>query len=72
MNNLARLYKTLYPGGTRIELISMKDEYSPINPGTKGTVVFVDCAGNIHMKWDDGRTLAIIPTTDRFKKIGKT
>lgn len=58
-----------YPVGTRIELLSMEDPYNPVPPGTKGTVQCVDDAGSIHMKWDNGRTLAVIPGEDSFRKI---
>ena len=63
------MYKEMYPKGTRIELISMEDPYSPIEPGTKGTVVLVDDMGTIHMEWDNGRTLGLIPGEDSFKVI---
>ena len=66
---MANMYKEMYPKGTRIELISMYDPFAPIYPGTKGTVEFVDDMGQIHMRWDNGRTLAIIPGEDSFKKI---
>lgn len=65
----AKMYKEMYPKGTRLELISMEDPYAPIESGTKGTVEFVDDMGQIHMKWDNGRTLALIPSEDEFKKI---
>ena len=65
----AKVYKAMYPKGTRIELISMDDPYAPIEPGTQGTVEFVDDMGQIHMRWDNGRTLALIPGEDEFKKI---
>lgn len=58
--------KTKYPVGTRIELISMDDPFNPVPSGTKGTVAFVDDAGHIHMKWDNGRTLALIEGVDEF------
>ena len=50
-----------YPPGTRIRLNSMDDPYAPILPGTEGEVDFVDDIGTIHMKWDNGRTLGIVP-----------
>lgn len=62
-------YKEKYPSGTRIELIEMKDPYSPVPAGTKGAVSFVDDSGSIHMKWDNGSTLALIPGEDLFRKI---
>jgi hypothetical protein len=65
----AKVYKEMYPKGTRIELIDMDDPYASIESGTKGTVEFVDDIGQIHMKWDNGRTLALIPGEDSFKVI---
>ena len=69
MTSKAKVYKEMYPKGTRIELIDMDDPYAPIESGTKGTVEFVDDIGQIHMKWDNGRTLALIPGEDSFKVI---
>lgn len=61
--------KAMYPQGTRIELIYMDDPYAPVSSGTKGTVEYVDDMGQIGMKWDNGRTLALIPEVDEFKII---
>lgn len=58
-----------YPPGTRLQVDHMDDPYKPIPPGTQGTVDFVDDAGQIHMLWEGGRTLALIPGIDRFHKI---
>ena len=41
----AKIYKEMYPKGTRLELISMEDPYAPIEAGTQGTVEFVDDMG---------------------------
>lgn len=57
-----------YPPGTRLTLIHMGDKWA-VPPGTRGTVDFVDDAGQIHMKWDNGRTLAIVPQVDKFRKL---
>ena len=65
----AQRMKDNYPPGTRIRLLSMDDPYAPIPSGTKGTVVHVDDAAQIHMKWDNGRTLAIVPGEDSFRKL---
>ncbi len=54
------------PVGTRIMLICMNDPIDPVPPGTLGTVDEVDDAGQIHMKWDNGRTLALVPGVDSF------
>lgn len=60
--------KAMYPKGTRIELIHM-DDAQAVPSGTKGTVDFVDDMGTIHMKWDNGRTLGLVPEVDEFKII---
>ena len=65
----AQRMKDNYPPGTRIMLLSMDDPYAPAPKGTKGTVVHVDDAAQIHMKWDNGRTLAIVPGEDSFRKL---
>lgn len=61
--------KRCYPPGTRLVLLSMADPYAPVPSGTKGAVVHVDDAAQIHMKWDNGRTLALVPGEDSFRKL---
>lgn len=58
-----------YPPGTRIRLRQMNDPYAPVPPGTEGIVDFVDDGCGIHMKWDNGRTLALLPDQDHFEVI---
>ena len=61
--------KQEYPPGTRLELQEMDDPHAPVQPGTRGTVAVVDDLGSIHMDWDNGRTLAVIPGVDQFRKL---
>ena len=56
LRNLAKELRGKYPPGTRLELISMKEEFSPVEAGTRGTVHFIDDIGQIHMLWDNKRT----------------
>lgn len=61
--------RTMYPVGTRIELIEMDDPYTTLKPGDMGTVQGVDDAGQIMMRWDKGGSLSLIPGEDSFRRV---
>ena len=67
-NDVDRI-KAHYPPGTRIRLNSMDDPWHSIPFGMEGEVHFVDDVGQIHMKWDNGSGLALIPGEDSFAVI---
>lgn len=69
MRRQAERIKENYPPGTRIELISMEDPFAPIPSGMRGTVKVVDDMGQLHMHWDNGRSLAVVPGEDSFRKL---
>jgi hypothetical protein len=52
--------------GKRVELIFMDDTQAP-EPGTQGTVRLVDSENTIHVDWDSGSSLGLIPKVDKFK-----
>ena len=64
---IEELRKT-YPEGTKLRLISMDDKQAP-QPGTIGTVDFIDDVGTIHMRWKTGSSLGLIPGTDMFEVV---
>jgi hypothetical protein len=55
--------------GKRIKLIAMNDEPYPVEPNTLGTIRHIDGLGQIHVEWDNGRTLAVIPEIDEYEII---
>ena len=61
--------KQRYPEGTRICVDSMGDDPRPIEPGTKGTVIWVDDIGTVHCNFDNGRRLGLIVGEDSFHVI---
>lgn len=65
------LLRKQYPKGTRIELIAMIDEFTTLKSGDRGTVDFIDDAGQIGMVWDSGSRLSLIPHVDRFCKVAR-
>ena len=69
LRRTATRYKEMYPPGTRVELDHMEDAFAPVPSGTRGTVFVVDSIGQIHMKWDNGRSLALVPGVDSFRKL---
>lgn len=66
MNEKVKMYKELYPKGTRILLKRMGEDIYPIPPGSKGTVDLVDDIGTVHCSFDCGRYLGLIPEEDDF------
>ena len=63
--------RSCYPPGTRIVLSRMNDPFSPVELGTRGTVRYVDDAGQIGVAWDNGRSLSLIPGVDSFRKLNQ-
>ena len=63
-----RCLRQQYPKGTRLQLISMEDPQG-VPEGTVGEVELIDDIGQIHMKWENGSGLALIPEVDKFIRI---
>jgi hypothetical protein len=53
--------------GKRIKMIYMDDPY-PIQPNEMGTIVGIDDINSYQVKWDNGRTLYVLPE-DKFEII---
>ena len=63
------ILKKTYTPGTRIRLDLMGDDPDPIKSGETGTVVLVDDIGTIHVDWDCGRRLGLVPGIDSFHSL---
>lgn len=57
-----------YKPGDRIRLIHMEDSQA-VSSGTCGTIKYIDDIGQLHMNWDNGRTLAVNLDVDIIEKI---
>ena len=56
-----------YPPGCLVELVSMDDQSAPPK-GIKGKVIHVDDIGGIHIAWETGSTLGVVPGVDMVRK----
>jgi hypothetical protein len=55
--------------GDRVELIRCSDPYTQLEPGAQGTVTFVGDFGTVHIDWDDGHRLGLVPEADCWRVI---
>ena len=55
--------------GRRVACICCSDFFDPIPEGTKGTIRLVDSLGTVHVAWDNGRSLGMVPGKDSYKFI---
>lgn len=67
-NSYVSSMRKIFTPGMRIKLEWMKDPYA-LPDGSLGTVDYVDDAGQIQMKWDNGSSLALIYNEDIFRII---
>ena len=70
LSRKAAYIKQRYPKGTRIRLNNMEGE-SDMSAGLEGTVAVVDDIGQVHMNWDNGRTLPLNTETDSFTVLSR-
>lgn len=62
--------RNMYPPGCRVILEDMEeDPYVKLSPGDLGTVEFVDDAGQIHVSWDCGHSLAMVFGVDHCRCV---
>jgi hypothetical protein len=53
--------------GDRIKLLFTSDPYTRLKPGAMGTFSFIDGIGTVHVNWDSGSTLGLIPGEDDWE-----
>ena len=58
--------------GRRVRLIRCTDPYTKLPPGSEGTVYFVDSLGTLHVDWDCGSKLGLVPGRDSWTILPET
>lgn len=61
--------KVMYPVGITVVMDADMDDANGVKTGHYGTVTDIDDAGTIHVSWDTGSHLGIIPGIDKFHKV---
>lgn len=57
-----------YPKGCTVELVHMDDTQAPPK-GTRGEVIHVDDMGTIHVDWENGSSLGVVPGVDMVRRL---
>jgi hypothetical protein len=53
--------------GKRIKMLETMDDPTPVCKGEMGTIRYIDDIGNIHVNWDNGGTLSVLPEVDKYE-----
>lgn len=61
-----------YPKGARVALVRMNDPYTKLRPGDLGTVEFIDDAGTLFCRWDNGSTIGAVFGEDEIRLYDNT
>lgn len=70
MNHKVDEIRAKHPVGTPVELVCMNDIHAPA-PGTRGIVTHVDDIGQIHVAWENGLALALVPGADKWNIVNE-
>ena len=54
--------------GMRIRMLHMDDQHG-VDEGMEGTIVRIDDLGTLHVHWDDGSQLGVIPQLDKYQLL---
>lgn len=55
--------------GRRIKLVLCTDQHTKLEPGMHGTVSIVDDLGMLHVAWDNGAGLGLVPGKDQWEVL---
>lgn len=67
--NSVHFLREHFPSGSSIHLEQTNTFYPTINPGTKGTLDYIDNLGLFHVSWENNRCSVLIPGEDKFSVV---
>lgn len=53
----------------RVLLVATTDRHTRLRSGDTGTVLHVDALGTVHVRWDNGSTLGLVPGVDEWAPL---
>jgi hypothetical protein len=53
--------------GGRVRLVRCTDPYTRLEPGSERAVSIIDALGTVHVDWDSGSKLGLVPGEDRWE-----
>lgn len=70
ITHVTNFYKTIYPQGTVIELLEPIDDlYTPKPIGARFCVTDIDDSMQMHGRWADGGSMAVVIGVDSFRVV---
>lgn len=55
--------------GQRVRLVRTDDPYTRLRPGDEGTITMLDSWGTVHVRWDSGSGLGLVPGEDEWETL---
>lgn len=52
--------------GDRVRLLQLAESSELVKSGDEGVVDLIDDLGTVHVRWDNGASLGLIPRRDRW------
>ncbi len=55
--------------GDRVVFVSTTDPHTELQPNATGTIEHVDDLGTVHILWDNGARLGLVPGEDEWRPL---
>lgn len=69
MGNVGLVFMNKPFVGQRVRLIKTDDQYTFLLPGSEGIISYIDAYGTLHVNWDEGSRLGLLPDYDEYELL---